>query len=74
MYGFGYCVLQCVRGLVEGPTGSYYQHRESARYLHDRYMALQLSEYYKQSQTFTPDCFPKLTTENEEKYGLEEFN
>lgn len=72
--GFGYYVLQRVRGLAEGPAGPNYQHREGVRYLHGCYMMLQLSEYYGQNPSFTADLFPKLTIEKKEKYGLEDFN
>lgn len=58
LWGFGYYVLQCIRGLAEGPAGPYWQHREGVRYMHDFYMTLQMSEYYWQNSQVIPRCFP----------------
>lgn len=73
MYGLNYYVLQCVQGLAGGPAGPYYQHREGARYLHDFWMGRLMNHHYRINPVPFPDYFPKLTINNIEKYGLEEF-
>lgn len=78
VYGFSYYVMQCVRVLVEGPAGPYYQHRKDVCYIHDLYISLMMSDNYRLTSigrhaAAVPDLFPRIAIRREKHYGLEEF-
>lgn len=73
LYGFSSYVLQCVRGLAEGPVGRYYQHREGVRYIHGFYMDIMMGDQYKHTAIFYPKYFPKVRMGSKPRYEMEDM-
>lgn len=72
LYGSSHYVLQCVRGLAEGPAGPYYKHCGDVRHIHDFYINLVMGDQYELTSDLYPKHFPKMTWEKP-GYLLKEF-